>query len=66
MPKTIEKFKLNISENCLRFYVSGEFIVSSTKFNFVILLIKSIFSYNKTVSIDQVFFIRFSAKVSKT
>ena len=48
----------------LRFYVRCDFIVSSTKFNFVILLIKSIFHLNKIVSVDQVFLKTYLVKVS--
>ena len=49
----------NVVEKCLRIYVPVDFIVSLTKFNFIILLIKSIFLLNKIVSKDQVFFTRF-------
>ena len=59
------KFEFS-SQKCLRNYVPGHFIVSSTKLNFLILLIKSIFWLNKIVSVDQVFFTIFPGKVSKT
>ena len=57
---------LALIQKRLRFYVRCDFIVSSTKFNFVILLIKSFFSLKKIVSVDQVFFTEFSGKVSIT
>ena len=60
------EFLCDIDEKCLRFYVSCDFIVSSTILNFVILQIKSIFPLNKIVSVDQVFFTIFSGKVSIT
>ena len=55
----IGRFVNIIVEKCLRIYVPVDFIVSLTKFNFIILLIKSIFLLNKIVSKDQVFFTRF-------
>ena len=55
----IGRFVNIIVEKCLRIYVPVDFIVSLTKFNFIILLIKSIFLLNKIVSEDQVFFTRF-------
>ena len=50
------KIQFTTIEKCLRIYVTCHFIVSSTKLNFVILLIKSIFPLNALVSVIQIFF----------
>ena len=53
---------LNIKKR-LRFYKQVEFVVSSTKSKFLILLIKPIFLLNKKASGHQVFLITFWGKV---